>query len=199
MVNRSIYLVRHGRLQTVDDLRRYIGHSDVPLNEVGILQAHNLQKKIVQADIKSVFCSDLSRSWRTAEIIVGDKKVPIISRHELREINMGEWEGCSFSDITCRFPDEFKRRGEDIENYCVPGGESFADCKRRVLPVFQEIMENTYGDVLFVGHAGVNRLLLCHVLELPLANIFRLCQDYGCLNIIHQDQTGYRVKLLNER
>lgn len=199
MENRTIYLVRHGRIQTVDDLRRYIGYSDIPLNEVGILQAHNLQKKIVQADIQSVYCSDLSRSRQTAEIMVEDKKVPIISRHELREINMGEWEGCSFSDIARRFPDEFKRRGEDIENYCVPGGESFADCRRRVLLVFQEIMETTHGDILIVAHAGVNRLLLCHVLGLPLTNIFRLYQDYGCLNIIHHDQTGYRVKLMNEQ
>ncbi|MHB8072703.1 alpha-ribazole phosphatase [Desulfosporosinus fructosivorans] len=199
MENRTIYLVRHGHLQTVDDLRRYIGHSDIPLNEVGILQAYKLQKKIVQAGIQSVYCSDLSRSTQTAEIIVGDKKVPIISRHELREINMGEWEGCSFSDIANRFPNEFKRRGEDIENYCVRGGESFADCRRRVLAVFQEIMETAHGDILVVAHAGVNRLLLCHVLGLPLANIFRLYQDYGCLNIIHHDQAGYRVKLLNER
>ena len=35
-----------------------------------------------------------------------------------------------------------------------------------------------------VAHAGVNRVILSHALSLPLENMFRLDQNYGCLNII---------------
>lgn len=197
MANRMIYLARHGRLQTSDNQRRYVGHSDIPLSEAGILQARHLQKQLDRLEFQTTYCSDLSRSRQTAGIIVGNRRIPIVSRRELREISMGEWEGCTFSDIAHRFPDAFKNRWEDIAHYCVSGGESFADCQRRVLDIFQEIMEVAQGDVLIVAHAGVNRLLLSHVLGLPIANIFRLAQDYGCLNIIQCSRTGYQVKLMN--
>jgi probable phosphoglycerate mutase len=128
---------------------------------------------------------------------VGANNTPIISHKELREIDLGEWEGLSFADVVRRFPNEFKSRGADIGYYRTPGGESFADCSKRVVGALHEIMKNSRGNILIAGHAGVNRLFLCHVLGMPLTNIFRLVQDYGCLNIIQYSSSGYQVKLIN--
>lgn len=192
-----IYLVRHGRIQTEDDQRRYIGQLDVPLTGEGIKQAQSLQKRMARVDFNAVYCSDLCRSRQTAEIIVGANNTPIISHKELREIDLGEWEGLSFADVVRRFPNEFKSRGADIGYYRTPGGESFADCSKRVVGALHEIMKNSRGNILIAGHAGVNRLFLCHVLGMPLTNIFRLVQDYGCLNIIQYSSSGYQVKLIN--
>lgn len=192
-----IYLVRHGKIQVKDDQRRYIGQLDVPLTEEGIRQAQNLQKRMERVDFTAIFCSDLGRSRQTAEIIVGAKNTPIISQKELREIDLGEWEGLSFADVVRRFPAEFKSRGADIGYYRAPGGESFADCSKRVVIALHEIMKKSRGNILIVGHAGINRLLLCHVLGMPLTSIFRLVQDYGCLNIIQYSSSGYQVKLTN--
>jgi len=192
-----IYLIRHGKIQTEDDQRRYIGQLDLPLTEEGIRQAQNLQKRLARVDFETVYCSDLSRSRQTAEIIVGSKNTPIISRKEIREIDLGEWEGLSFADVARRFPNEFKSRGADIGYYRTPGGESFADCSKRVVIALHEIMRNSRGNILIAGHAGVNRLLLCHILGMPLMNLFRLLQDYGCLNIIQYGSSGYQIKLTN--
>lgn len=192
-----IYLIRHGKIQVEDDQRRYIGQLDLPLTEEGIRQAQNLQKRLARVDFETVYCSDLSRSRQTAEIIVGSKNTPIISRKEIREIDLGEWEGLSFADVARRFPNEFKSRGADIGYYRTPGGESFADCSKRVVIALHEIMQNSRGNILIAGHAGVNRLLLCHILGMPLTNLFRLLQDYGCLNIIQYGSSGYQIKLTN--
>ncbi|HWR56758.1 MAG TPA: histidine phosphatase family protein, partial [Negativicutes bacterium] len=71
MDNRTIYLVRHGRIQLEDEQRRFIGQLDLPLNEEGRRQAQFLQKILARADIGAVYCSDLVRSRQTAEIILG--------------------------------------------------------------------------------------------------------------------------------
>lgn len=197
MDTRTIYLLRHGKIATEDDQRRYIGQLDLPLSEEGVRQARLLQKRLDGFAFGAVYCSDLSRSRRTAEIVAAGKGVAVTQRRDLREISLGEWEGCTFADIARRFPDEFRARGADIGYYRPPGGENFADCSRRAVAAFHDIMAASSGDVLIVGHAGVNRLLLGHILGMPLANLFRIAQDYGCVNIIQSGGAGYVVKLTN--
>jgi probable phosphoglycerate mutase len=197
MENRVVYLIRHGKIQQEDDLRRYVGQIDLPLTAEGIKQAQSLQKRFERADIGTVYCSDLSRSIQTAKIVVGSRNIPIVVRKDLREVSMGEWENCTFGDIARRFPEEFKARGGDIVSYRVPGGESFADCNKRVVAALEEIVSSSSENLVIVGHAGVNRLLMCHMLGMPLANIFRIAQDYGCLNVIQCGSTGYQIKLMN--
>lgn len=197
MRNRLIYVVRHGQIQLPDDQRRYIGQLDLPLNEDGIRQAEWLRKRLERAEISAAYCSDLSRSRQTAAIIAANKSVRIVSRPDLREISLGEWEGCTFAEISRQYPHEFKARGADIGYYRVPGGESFADCSRRIVAAFHEILAAAPGNILIVGHAGANRMLLCHVLGMPVANLFRISQDYGCLNIIQCSNSDYQVKTIN--
>jgi len=197
MENRTIYLIRHGKIELADNQRRYIGQLDLPLSKEGIRQAQCLQKMLEPVNISTIFSSDLSRCQHTAEIIAEGKTVARIMRKDLREIHMGEWEGCTFSDIARRFPGQFKGRGADIGYYRVPGGESFADCYKRVTAAFHDSMNCSSGNVLFVGHAGVNRLLLCNILGMPLANLFKIRQDYGCLNSITCTNFSYQLKLVN--
>ena len=199
MENRTIYLIRHGKIKMEDNQRRYIGQLDLPLSEEGIQQAQCLHKILEPVNMSMVFSSDLSRSQHTAEMITGRRSAKVVVRKDLREINMGEWEGRTFADIARRFPDEFKARGADIGYYRVAGGESFADCYKRVVTAFHDSINSSSGNILFVGHAGVNRLLLCYILGMPLANIFKIRQDYGCLNIITYAGSNYQVKLVNFR
>jgi len=51
-------------------------------------------------------------------------------------------------------------------------------------PAVDAVVAQLKGHGLIVAHAGVNRLVLCYVLGMPLPNLFRLRQDYGALNII---------------
>jgi probable phosphoglycerate mutase len=199
MDSRVIFLVRHGKLQQQDEQRRYIGQLDLPLSLEGRNQARNLHRRFEHARLDAIYCSDLRRSRETAELIVGAAGPKVIVRKDLREIAMGEWEGLSLRDVARDFPEQFRARGADLATFRTPGGESFADCSRRVIPAFEEIADSTEGNVLIVGHAGVNRLVLCHLLGMPVSNLFRLGQDYGCLNVIQSGNTGYQVKLVNGR
>jgi probable phosphoglycerate mutase len=84
-----------------------------------------------------------------------------------------------------------------MENWRPPGGESFADCRVRVMEALRRILNCCQGNILVVGHAGVNRLILCDILGIPVANLHNIGQDYGCLNIIDYSGKHVRVNLLN--
>jgi broad specificity phosphatase PhoE len=129
----------------------------------------------------------------TARIIVGGRNIPINIRKDLREISLGEWDGYSHEEIEQRYPDEYRKRGEDIWNYRIPGGETFADSSDRVIPAFKEILAATSGNVLIAGHAGVNRLIICHVTGKPVRDLFQIEQEYGCLYIIKCSDSGFQL------
>jgi len=197
MENRVLYLVRHGKILLEDDKRRYIGQVDLPLTEAGRQQARSLRQRFLGSDLGAIFCSDLARSRETAEIIAEGLGAAVAVRPDLREVSMGEWEGLTFREVAQRFPEDYQARGRDIAGYRVPGGESFADCGRRAVAAFEDLLRSTTGNLLVVGHAGVNRLLLCHVLGMPVEHLFRLGQDYACLNIIQGGSSGFQVRLVN--
>ncbi|MBS3976691.1 MAG: histidine phosphatase family protein [Syntrophomonadaceae bacterium] len=198
MEQKLIYLVRHGKIELEDDHRRYIGQIDPPLCKEGKEQARSLGDRLNRVKIEGVFCSDLSRSVDTAREIAVRHGLISQERADLREISLGRWEGLKFAEVARCYPKEFKERGADIGYFRPPGGESFADCSGRVVAAFHEIVQSPFNSVAIVGHAGINRLIICHILGLPLANLFRISQDYACLNIIMAGDFGFRLKLLNQ-
>lgn len=198
MDKKYIYLVRHGDIGLGGD-KRYIGQLDLPLSAQGKKQAALLKDLFCQVPLDNIYCSDLGRSQQTADIIAAAHHIIPAARVELRELNMGDWDGELFSNIRIKYPTEFKKRGEDIANYSSPKGESFSGCYKRVIPVFESLAQSNETIILIVGHAGVNRVILCRILGLPLDNVFRLEQSYGCINLICKEGSEYRLKYLNQR
>lgn len=191
-----LYLVRHGAVISVAG-KAFIGQIEAPLSEEGVEQAWALRKWLEPIRFSRVISSDLSRSQRTSQIIAHCHAEAIEALPALREINLGDWEGCSFNEIQRRFPRQYASRGRDLENWRPPNGESFADCRTRVSAALSEICAGSHGNVLLVGHAGVNRLILCSALGIPFSNLLSIGQDYGCLNIIEFGPGRARVQLMN--
>ncbi len=196
MLKRKIYLLRHGE---IDQSYRgwFVGQTDLPLTDTGEFQARFWENELCGEQFGAIYCSDLVRSQNTAKIIAALRGISIEVTPELREINLGEWDGLPVSDIKSHFPDEWRMRGENLESYRPPGGESFSDLASRVVPVFGSIVKNAEGNLLIVAHAGVNRVILCHALGMPLANLFNICQDYGCMNILELSGSSLRLKAMN--
>lgn len=192
----TLYLVRHGAIISVAG-KAFIGQTEAPLSEQGVEQAWALRKWLADIPFTRILSSDLSRSRRTAQIIAGRHAAAIESVPKLREINLGEWDGLSFQEIRNRFPDDYAARGRDIENWRPPRGESFADCRVRVHHALEQILSDSQGNVLVVGHAGVNRLILCSALGIPIRNLHNIGQDYGCINILEFSPVRTRVQLIN--
>jgi alpha-ribazole phosphatase len=191
-----IYLLRHGEIEQ-GEKKRFIGQADFPLNEKGLHQACVWQQKLKAGLFEKIYSSDLNRARQTALIIAGRHQGKVQLLPALREINLGEWEGLPVAEAQACFPAEWQRREKDLVTFRPPGGESFRDLAVRIAPVFNHIVQGLKGDVLIVAHAGVNRVILCRVLGMDLANLFRLGQDYGSLNLLELKKDEWRVVAMN--
>lgn len=191
---RQVYLARHGAVEIAGNSRRYLGQLNVPLNAAGRRQALALKERLSRISLSAIYCSDLRWSMETAKIIAAGHGLKPIPRHELREIGLGAWEGLTFDEVKERYPEQYAARGRDFGHFRPPGGESFLDCAHRVLPVLFEALASTSGDLLIVGHAGVNRLMLSLAQGCPLTNLFEIPQEYGCLNLMTCRESEFAVE-----
>jgi broad specificity phosphatase PhoE len=194
----TIYLLRHGALAG-DNRERFIGQTDLPLSADGIRQAEAMAEALRDKGIAALHCSDLARSRQTAGTIGSTIGVIPSAHPELREVSLGDWEGLLRREVAERWADEFAARGRDMDSYRPPGGESFADCLARAWPRWKGITHVDAKAIALIAHAGVNRLLLCRLLGMPVQNMFRLGQDYGCINIIEVERRVVHVRLINGR
>ncbi|BDV44409.1 alpha-ribazole phosphatase [Geotalea uraniireducens] len=195
-----IYLIRHGEVAGGGTgVRRYNGHTDVPLTDHGKAQYLALRERFAAARITACYTSDLSRCVWGAETLGAHLNVVPVRHPELRELCMGEWEARSWQELQECYPAEWQARLADLVNYRVPGGENLLDVRRRVMPVIDGIVaRHRDEEVLVVAHGGVNRLILLEALGAPLSSLFAIDQHYACLNIIDYYADGNAVvKLVN--
>lgn len=212
----KIYLIRHGETEDADE-KRYKGHIDVPLSENGIEQIRRLSEFLSAADpqcrsavgarcprpgldaagLKAVYCSGLSRARKSAEIIAGAFGLEPVVVEGLKERSFGVWEGMTFDEIREKYPEAFSSWAENPLRFSPMQGESTLEVSERALKVFDEIVSGHKGEsIAIVAHGGINRVILCELLGMPLENIFRIEQDYAALNVI--EKWDYPVvKLIN--
>src|SRR6185369_8322801 len=193
-----IHLIRHGQVAGHDQ-PRYNGQTDVALTAHGLEQYHSLKEHLADTRISACYTSDLSRCAIGADIICAQFGIAPVRRSELRELNIGIWEGLAWDEISRRWPEEWQARMDDLVNYRVPQGENLLDVESRVMPVMAEILErHRESEVLVVGHGGINRIILLNAIGAPLSCVFNIEQNFGCYNIIDFYTDGRAtVKLLN--
>ena len=195
-----IHLIRHGQVAGHEE-KRYNGQTDVALTDLGIEQYHRLKERLADTPISACYTSDLTRCTTGAHIICDQFGLEPVRRSELRELNIGVWEGLTWQDIQANWPEEWQARLADLVNYRVPQAENLLDVQARIMPVVGEIIErHKEQEVLVVGHGGVNRIILLNAIGAPLAGMFNIEQNYGCYNIIDYYADGRAtVKLLNSQ
>ena len=148
--------------------------------------------------LSAVYCSDLERAKRSAGIIAAPHRLYPVEMPDLRERHFGIWEGMTFTEIRKRYPAEFESWAGDPVRYSPPGGETTQGVKDRVVSALERILGDHRGDnIAIVAHGGVNRIILCHILRVPLENIFRIEQDHAAVNIIEFWDRYPVIKLMN--
>jgi alpha-ribazole phosphatase/probable phosphoglycerate mutase len=179
-----IYLIRHGEVVNVGP-KQYTGHRDVDLSANGLSQMEQMAKRLADCPIVAVYCSDLVRTTKGAEILARSKGIPIYPRQSLREKNFGAWEGLTYEEVAARFPRDWEVWLADPAGSRPLGGETIREVEQRVLQELSLILKKHWGEeVVILSHGGPNRVILCHALGLDLKHIFRIEQKYAALNII---------------
>jgi alpha-ribazole phosphatase len=195
-----IHLIRHGQVAGHEE-KRYNGQTDVALTDLGVEQYHRLKERLADTPISACYTSDLTRCVIGSQVICEQFGIEPVRRSELRELNIGVWEGLTWQEIQTKWPEEWQARLADLVHYRVQQGENLLDVEARVMPVIREIIDRHQGqELLVVGHGGVNRIVLLNAIGAPLAGMFNIEQNYGCYNIIDYYADGRAtVKLLNSQ
>lgn len=182
----GIWLVRHGMLPPNPE-RRMVGARDIPLSAEGREQIRLLAQQFmpkVQGALGAVICSDLDRCRETAAILLEalpHGRPPLLVEPGLREIDLGLWQGMTKAEIERAWPGAYAARGQDMAHFCPPQGESFMQAQRRALAAVARWRRLYPGaTLLMVSHAGILGSLLAHYMALPLRDVLRIPQYYGC-------------------
>lgn len=210
----TLYLIRHGETEG-SETKRYKGSIDVPLSKNGIEQIKGtsvflrnmMQDKknhescimhSASSKLSAVYCSPLSRALKSAEIIAEPHGLKPIVIEDLRERSFGIWEGMTFTEIKEKYPQEFEAWAGNPLRYSPVDGESTVEVRERAVKAVDSLLSNHNSEyIAIVAHGGVNRIILCHIMGIPLENIFRIEQDFAAVNIIEFWEKYPVVKLLN--
>ena len=170
----KLYLIRHGETDYNNELR-FQGQIDIPLNQKGIEQAEKVAEFLKDIPLQAIYTSTLQRARTTAEIIGRAKKIKPQETDALREMSFGIWENMNSKDIQKKYAKEWKDFFAKPASTKIPQGESMSDVQKRVYPVVQQILdEHPEGDVAFVAHGGIIRVLICTMLGLDLDRSWHL-------------------------
>ena len=183
----KIYLVRHTSVNS--DPRVCYGWNDVDVSENFVTEAERIKKYLEDKELK-YYSSDLKRCKKLTEYLTEEYFIDA----DLREMNFGDWEGQFWSDIEKTFSDF---EPEDFIKRKTPNGESYIDQQVRVLKAWQKILKSGYENIAVVAHGGSIRIILCELLNMDLANAFRLKIDYGSITEVSIKDKFITVDKLN--
>ncbi len=154
----KLIFVRHGE-SLGNAVRVMLGHTDLDLSEKGYMQAAATAEALAGEKIDSVYSSDLLRAMNTARPHADLRGIAVVPSRELREVDIGEWEGRSVVEIIESYGEVFERdwhRG--FGTFTFPGGESVIAAGERFCYEVVRIAERHAGStVLIAAHAAVIR------------------------------------------
>lgn len=196
-----LYFVRHGATQmTAED--RFAGSGTGPtLSDEGRRQVERLAARIGDDGITTVYCSPLSRTVETAEILARPYGLTPVRRDGLSEISHGRWEGLTRGEVEERYAGEYAAWEEDPFIFAPQDGESGLAVLARALPVVREIVVAHPGEcVLVVSHKATLRLVLSSLVGIDARGYRdRLDQSPACLNVVDfKDPVHARLMLFND-
>ncbi len=168
-----LLLARHGQTEWHSD-NRYVSRTDIALTETGYEQARTLARRAKREGVDLVLSSPLTRALLTAKPAATARNLELHTDERLRELDFGEWEGRTLSEIRDEDP-ESVRRFEESADHGFPGGEPLHEGADRVLEVFADLYRSHAGaTVLLVAHNTLLRLALCRILGVELGLYRRL-------------------------
>ncbi|MCY4127776.1 MAG: histidine phosphatase family protein [Gammaproteobacteria bacterium] len=154
-----IYLARHGETQWNVE-RRMQGWGDSALTTLGEQQARQHGQLLNRENVSRIYASDLGRVRQTLALIREQCDVDMRFDADLRECNMGQWEGQRVEDIQQEWQVEYRQWRQDNERFSPPAGESISDMKPRISKVLNAVTDNSDSRVAFVTHGITTRVLL---------------------------------------
>lgn len=165
-----VTVLRHGEVAGPGHVFR--GRSDPPLTARGQAQ---MRTALAGRRFDAVASSPLRRCREFAEVYASEQGIACRVLADMRELDFGDWEGLSGAEVAERAPAAYQCFRSRDDDAAAPGGERIGDFRHRVQAAWQDWLAGTTGgERLLITHAGVMRILLQHLLELPALSLYRI-------------------------
>ena len=153
---KPFYFIRHGETDWNRDAI-IMGHTDIPLNTMGVHQAYRAQKFFKNLSFDQIYTSPLKRAYRTAEILGESIQSPLVISDGLTERGWGEYQGSTYTSLSSLKDSELPNGAETLDEFEV-----------RVFIAMQKILTASNLPPLIVAHGGVFALLARHCVDQDL-------------------------------
>jgi broad specificity phosphatase PhoE len=202
-----LLLARHGE-SVWNAEKRFQGHTDIALSDRGRAQAEALGRALRGYQVAAVYVSPFARARETAEValraladsraatakpgrperwgsggLLGAPSTTIVE--ELRELSLGEWEGCTVDEVRAREGDPYRAWLRAPHDCPPPGGEPLPMVSARVRAAVDRIAaaHPNGEDVLVVSHGGVISVYACALLGCSFNQLWKLRVDNASLTV----------------
>ena len=165
----NIFLVRHG--QTLWNLeQRWQGNQNSNLTDLGINQAKITKGKLSKQLLHKGYVSPLQRARDTMQIIIQDRNLEVEVVDDIREINLGPWEGKTQDETAISHPIEFKAFWDTPKTFLLQGAETFEELQSRVVRGIRRVfLENEGKNIVVVSHWISIKVALAFYKKQPLS------------------------------
>lgn len=162
----QIYIVRHGETTWNKD-KRLQGRTNIPLSPYGRKLAVKTGEALKNTTIDKIYSSPLDRAVETATLIRGERDIPLQKDERIIELNFGEYEGRTVTELNEDKNSDFKyffgqpelykpgERGESLEELCTRA----KDFMRNEI----EPNEKSWERVMIVAHGAMNKAIMTYV------------------------------------
>lgn len=179
-----ISLMRHGAVQTPD---LFAAPPNEPLSEMGWQQMHQSSTKNQQTygNWEQIISSPAIRCADFAKQLAQQTHTPLQLQQDCQEMNFGDWQGINRNELWEKHPTQLQQLWQQPLRFTAPNGESMQQFQQRIQSFWQQLMTHTKQPnenkhYLMITHAGVIRLLMSYLLDMPHEKSLNIQLNHAC-------------------
>ena len=192
-----LLLIRHASNDYIKENRLAGLTPGVHLNEQGKSEADALARRLAPISLHAIYSSPLERARETADAIAQCQKLTVQIRHDLAEVDVGEWTGKPIKELG--ETDAWRRMLAQPIGFQFPGGECIERIQGRMVKAIDAIViAHPNQIVAIVSHADPIKIALAYYLEMDGNQFDRLAVDPASVSVLIFGERGPVLFRLND-
>ena len=198
----TCYIIRHAEKEKGDFYNPHLRHQDEPISQKGREEARKLWSYLCNKEIEAIYISGYLRTAQTIEYVAQQSGITAVIDERLNEIDNSSIEGMTDEAIRETYPDIWNGFRDRSSDFRFPEGETGEEAKARIagfLAEKQQIHQNE--NIVVVSHEGLIRLLICHIMNIPVYERWNFHFDFcGIMEIMYQpDHNDWKLIRFNQK
>jgi broad specificity phosphatase PhoE len=186
------YILRHAEKEWGEYYNPNLRHQDGPISQGGLEQAEKLIEYFADKEISKIYVSAYQRTKQTSMPLVRHFNLLPLVDERLNEVDNGLFEGMTEEQVKHKYPEEWQAYRERKADFRFPEGETGEEARNRIANFLDEKCElHKDENIVAVSHDGLIRVMMCHLMNLPVPNRWKFRVDFcGITEISWQPDYG---------